>query len=741
MPEEAKFKECIGKITAGLENGKNLIPEGQIAEFDRETKSVITEMEGILKTERTLKIGIVGEVKAGKSSFLNALIFDGEDVLPKAATPMTAALTKLNYSENPSAKIFFYQEYDWKNIQSQSDAYEKAIDEKFQEAIANYEKSKLEKVKGIIPGKHGKPTRESIEKAYAETLPRRIRECRELTKMVEERRLRPFDFLGKTETIPPCAPSEYNRHLNEYIGAKGKYTPLVSHTELYIKNPLLKDIEIIDTPGLNDAVVSRSQKTKDFLKTCDVVFLLSYVGEFLLAEDINFIVQTLPNEGIEEAVLVGSKFDSGILQHKEKTTEYKRAYIASRDSYNRQAKDSIERCAKGPNPPPVIDKLKAALPPSYVSSLMYVIAKKKEAKKPLNPEEESILKQLKSRFSGFSDAPEFLFDLSDIPSIRDKKLLEIKNNKENIIRKRANDFLGSQVNKLAKILEDIKNNAQSNRNLLMDTEVNTWRDRLEKLNNALASTGPKISRVFIKNITEINKNLKDISNNILYGIDNFNNDVEVSTRTEEKEYTEGHLWWKKHKIKYTKIKTASVTDAIVNIRHYVGVVRDILLHSYDDLLDRQGLKDSITAVVAETHDLSDKNFNEDEILLPIEQMLNDFAVSPIPIDLERYNEIIYNEFSGAAVVENNDIHRLKMMQEKVLQKIAKDIGDDLEKEKERMENAMRQRSETFISDVRNKIKENYNVIARNLEYKEENLKRYDEFIDVVTGYQRNLRGL
>jgi hypothetical protein len=747
MPEKEKFIKCIDKISAGLEKGKNLIDEMQIGEFDRERNSIVKEMEGILQTERTLKIGIVGEVKAGKSSFLNALIFDGEDVLPKAATPMTAALTKLNYSESPSAKIFFYKKHDWEAIQSWSDNYEKAIDEKFREAMENYEKSKLTKVKGLLV--ENKPTRESIEKAYGGTLPKTASGCRELTKMVEECGLRPADILGKEKDIP------YS-DLNEYIGAKGKYTPLVSHTELYINNPLLEDIEIIDTPGLNDAVVSRSQKTKDFLIKCDVVFLLSYVGEFLLTEDISFIVNTLPNEAIKEAVIVGSKFDSGILQYKEKTAEFEKALSVSRGSFNGQAKNNIEKCANGPHPP-VIDNLKAALPPFYVSSLMYAIAKKKEAGKPLNKEEEGILNQLKSRFSGFSDTTEFLFDLSGIEYIKNKKLLKIKDNKEPIIKEKVNGFLESQINKLTKILGDIKNNAQNNLNVLKDNDVNSLRDRLEKLNNVLGSISPKISRVFNDNIMEIKKNFKEIAMEILNDIDKFNKEVEISTRTQENSYETGHLWWKKHHITYTKINSANISDVIVNIRRYVTAIQEILLHSYDTLLDRQGLKDSITAIVAQAHDLGDINFNEDEILLPIEKMLNDFAVSPISIDTKRYNEMIYSEFSSEAhgflgvigklfhnnngVVEDKDINRLILMQENVLQEIAKDINGEIEKESESMVNAILQRSETFISDIKAGITKNYEKIAQLLENKEENLERFDEFVETVTEYQRNLRAL
>ena len=55
--------------------------------------------EDFYRENRKLNIGVVGQVKAGKSSFLNTLLFNGEDILPKASTPKTAALTKMEYSD------------------------------------------------------------------------------------------------------------------------------------------------------------------------------------------------------------------------------------------------------------------------------------------------------------------------------------------------------------------------------------------------------------------------------------------------------------------------------------------------------------------------------------------------------------------------------------------------------------------------------------------------------------------
>ena len=65
---------------------------------------------------RLLRIGIIGRVKAGKSSLLNAVFFDGEDVLPRAATPMTASLTKLPWGDEYSATVEYFTADDIRKI-------------------------------------------------------------------------------------------------------------------------------------------------------------------------------------------------------------------------------------------------------------------------------------------------------------------------------------------------------------------------------------------------------------------------------------------------------------------------------------------------------------------------------------------------------------------------------------------------------------------------------------------------
>ncbi len=103
------------------------------------------ELEKTLKemqdTDRNLKVGIIGRVKAGKSSLLNALIFEGKEVLPKAATPMTASLTVLKYAKNLSAQVEFYSQKDILELKNEHARYER----EFQRMVGEEVKKQKEK--------------------------------------------------------------------------------------------------------------------------------------------------------------------------------------------------------------------------------------------------------------------------------------------------------------------------------------------------------------------------------------------------------------------------------------------------------------------------------------------------------------------------------------------------------------------------------------------------------------------
>ena len=63
------------------------------------------------------EIAFLGRSNVGKSSLINALLFEGKEVLPKAATPMTAALSIIEYSDEFKAEVEFYSKDDLKILE------------------------------------------------------------------------------------------------------------------------------------------------------------------------------------------------------------------------------------------------------------------------------------------------------------------------------------------------------------------------------------------------------------------------------------------------------------------------------------------------------------------------------------------------------------------------------------------------------------------------------------------------
>jgi GTP-binding protein EngB required for normal cell division len=74
----------------------------QILTLDRQ----IEACEGLLVENPPIDVAILGQFKAGKSSFVNSLI--GQDVLPVGVIPVTTVITRLRFGERERALISFY---------------------------------------------------------------------------------------------------------------------------------------------------------------------------------------------------------------------------------------------------------------------------------------------------------------------------------------------------------------------------------------------------------------------------------------------------------------------------------------------------------------------------------------------------------------------------------------------------------------------------------------------------------
>ena len=115
--EFQKFTDQADAIVAALSGyGKN----EDIAAINKLIANFRTKTADFYRENRKLNIGVVGQVKAGKSSFLNTLLFEGKEILPKASTPKTATLTKMEYADENVIEIEYYSPEEWEVLEDNS---------------------------------------------------------------------------------------------------------------------------------------------------------------------------------------------------------------------------------------------------------------------------------------------------------------------------------------------------------------------------------------------------------------------------------------------------------------------------------------------------------------------------------------------------------------------------------------------------------------------------------------------
>lgn len=259
------------------------------------------------KDGRLIKIGIIGRVKAGKSSLLNSLFFKGQAVLPKAATPMTAALTILSNSPFFEAEVEFYDKSDVEIIKREHSLYSEKFNKLFEEKLKNLK----------TRNKQNLPDEELKEKASKATKRELNDEIKLSSSYDQYEKMKKSRFFGKISNIFEKIDAQNLNELKEltfdYVGANGEYMPFTK--SIHIKLPLeeLENVEVIDTPGINDPVVSREERTRKLLKMCDVIFIVSPSGQFLSSEDKELMDRISTKEGINELYVIGSQADTQLL--------------------------------------------------------------------------------------------------------------------------------------------------------------------------------------------------------------------------------------------------------------------------------------------------------------------------------------------------------------------------------------------------------------------------------------------
>lgn len=207
---------------------------------------------------QNLRIGVIGKMKAGKSSLVNALIFK-KAVLPTGLKPMTVTLTEIAYGETNMVEVELLTTADL----------------------------------------------DQLKERLNDSDPLKVKAAREV-----------FDQLKTMEGGYEQYLSEGNNkvtikldELADYVAVGGKLSGMAKIVRVFINDKNLQGITIVDTPGFNDPILSRGETTRNHLSTCHILLFVHSIQDTYDSEEICLVREQVAYDGISELIDVVNKID------------------------------------------------------------------------------------------------------------------------------------------------------------------------------------------------------------------------------------------------------------------------------------------------------------------------------------------------------------------------------------------------------------------------------------------------
>ncbi|WRA24224.1 dynamin-like GTPase family protein [Helicobacter pylori] len=525
------------------EKAKSFMSDNSVIKAE-ELEKTLKEMQA---EDRDLKVGIIGRVKAGKSSLLNALIFEGVEVLPKAATPMTASLTVLKYANTLSTEVEFYSQKDILELKNEHERYvrefNRIVDEevkkqKEKQSLSNRAKEGLKNLGNMLNRNKNTEAAPKENILSDEEIVKRAEriaknELEKDTKLVSSydqcERMKKSGSLNTKNLDPRIQANslqELNQKLLQFVGADGKYMPYTKAVQISLNNPNLKDLEVIDTPGVNDPIASREERTKALLKDCDVVFIVSPSNQFLTDSDMSLFDRVSHKEGLQEIYFVASQADSAVLSMSEveKSNQHlPTAFENAQKSLSSQLNNIMEKLIENyPNQREIFEKAikNGVILTSGVCFSMYKDFNNQASWERNQKTEEyhNALRNLRDfypdAFSSDDKSEESLLFLSNMGAI-EERLEKAAKEKEKIISQKLQDYTQSQANNLHSLIAQLLQDLEDEKKRIKSADISAIKEQIKTYQNLSGNIEMKFREVYEEFILHFIKNTRDGLNETL----------------------------------------------------------------------------------------------------------------------------------------------------------------------------------------------------------------------------------
>ena len=698
--DNKEFEAFVGQVEDIVAGVMGHAKEDDISGLNKLIDNFKIKTEDFYRENRKLNIGVVGQVKAGKSSFLNTLLFEGKEILPKASTPKTATLTKMEYSEENIIQIEYYSSDEWEVLEDN--------------AVVDLD-----------------------DEIYTS--------AREIVDMVKRNGVNPHQYLEKGfDRIEFESYEELITSLNDYVGEDGKFTPIVKAVTLFLNKEEFRGLSIVDTPGLNDPIASRTIRTKEFMEVCDVVFFLSQSGSFLDKSDWILLSSQLPQKGVKKLVLVASKYDSGIRDilrtqddddvfgEDENTADnIPKACKIIKKKLKKRAKSKVEEFVKDlemrGSSPELIEVIRQCADPIMVSSLAYNMTGKSQSE--YSSEENNIYSALKQFSDDMDEDLKLLGNFDEVKNL----FGEVVSEKEAILAAKAKSFIPNAIEELKNLLSSYLEKTKKRIQVLESNDREQLLEQKKIIETQMSSIKADIASVFGEFNAKLEseklngiRELRDASRDYL----NIKERTGSVTRTGS--YTTGHLFWKKtHVYTYEEHYSYCIAaDAIENLRKYGLDASNQVEEVFSEAIQIKEIKRRLLNVVVNNFDMGSEKYDSSLFRIMVEETVSAIEFPIFDIDISDAMNNIAGKFNGELTSASQKTE-LSTALSKAISRIYEELCKKLDNAVKKFKGEMSEIGQKVEDSLLTNITKEFEDLLNQCDHKDKEISGYKDYATIL----------